>query len=397
MQSRNLNKTHLLWMLLLCVTFSHFGSDLYVPSLPAMAKEFQDPNIASTLTAYFLGMGFSQFFFGPYSDRFGRKSMLLCGLIIFLLATLICIFAPSTEWLHAGRILQGLGIGAANVLGRAIVRDAYAIHELTRTMSYISSTWSLTPLIVPVIGSYIQAGLGWRYNFVFLFLYVGFSTLLFVRWLPETLHTKDLEATKLKVMLRNYGRLFSHSSYVGNVLCAIIIVGPILAFPAFAPFLLQDHWHVSAVSFGWLVLLIASGYMVSTFLCARLSSLIKQQTLVMISLLIYFTIVLFMVILSLWSISLSEFVILMFLVFFSLGFIFPICISSALLPFAKQTGTASGLIGSLSMLTGALVTMIVSYMPKSSALPLAIFLLVDAVLLAIAFFSLANRTVKNRG
>jgi Bcr/CflA subfamily drug resistance transporter len=392
MSAIQLNKTHLLWMLLLSVTFAHLGVDIYVPSLPAMAKELHSPDIANTLTTYLLGMGFSQFLFGPYSDRFGRRRMLLWGLMIFLVATVICIFATSATWLYVGRLFQGLGIGAANVLGRAIVRDVFAARELTRIMSYITCTWALTPLIAPVIGSYIQTWLGWRYAFVFLFVYVGFSTVLFYRWLPETLQKKDLEAIKWKVMLRNYWQLFSYRSYVGNVLCIVIVMGPILAFPAFAPFLLQDHWQVSTVDYGWLTLLVSLGYVFSTFTCGKLLYVVKEGQLIKMSLLLYFTATFLMVMLSFFgAMHLVRFIMFMFLVFFSVGFIFPICISNALLPFSEQTGTASGLIGSVSMLGGAVVTMIVSYLPKRSSTSLSIFLWIDAILLTIVFFKLVSR------
>ncbi|HPE06051.1 MAG TPA: MFS transporter, partial [Thauera sp.] len=132
------------------------STDFYLPALPAIARALHTDSagVQLTLSVYLLGFGAGQLLVGPLSDRFGRRPVMLWGMLVFLLSTLACVFAESLAVLVGARLLQAFGACAGPVLGRAVVRDLYGPAESARMLSHVSTATALAPLLAPLLGGW---------------------------------------------------------------------------------------------------------------------------------------------------------------------------------------------------------------------------------------------------
>ncbi|MEO3414332.1 multidrug effflux MFS transporter [Roseovarius sp. CAU 1744] len=163
-----------------------FSIDAMLPALPQIAAELSPGALNRAqlvVTTFVLGMGLGTFLVGPLSDAYGRKPVILAGTAIYMLASLLALFAPSLELLILSRILQGLGVSAARIVSMAIIRDLYAGREMARLMSFVTMIFMIVPAIAPLIGSGIIALAGWRSVFA---SFVGFAA-LYSLWMTAKL------------------------------------------------------------------------------------------------------------------------------------------------------------------------------------------------------------------
>src|SRR4051812_19530233 len=163
--------------------------DMYLASLPEIGRLLAAPTsqVQLTISAYLVGFACAQIFYGPVSDRHGRRPVLITALGIYLLATLACAFSTSIEMLIAARFLQAVGGSGASVLGRAIVRDMYEGSRIGRELARMAAIMALAPLVAPLIGGALQTTFGWRSNFVTLFVFCSAALTMVWFLLPETI------------------------------------------------------------------------------------------------------------------------------------------------------------------------------------------------------------------
>ena len=156
--------------------------DQYAPSMPSMVNQLHTTtaSVQLSISIYLLTCGISTLFWGPLSDRFGRRRITLVSMPIFLLGSLFCIFANHIGILLFGRAVQGIGVSSCSFLGAAIMSDVFEGRMLNRVSSYFSATYSLVPIIAPVVGGYLQKWYGWRMNFIFLFALILAFYLIFL-------------------------------------------------------------------------------------------------------------------------------------------------------------------------------------------------------------------------
>jgi len=168
--------------LALLVALGSFGPltmSIYTPVMPSVGVDLgaSPESVKFTLTTYMLGFAVGQLFYGPLSDRFGRRPVLIGGLIFFSAATFACSFAPSIGGLVGLRIVQGLGAASGSVIGRALTRDAYSFQEMPLVMSWISLGQNIAPSLAPTIGGFLGEWASWRATFWFV---GGFGSILFL-------------------------------------------------------------------------------------------------------------------------------------------------------------------------------------------------------------------------
>lgn len=159
----------LIFVILMLMVLMQMTTDQYVPSLPAITKEFHssEASIQLTLSLFMLGLSISHVFYGPLSDKIGRKPPLIFGVGLSILGSLCCFLAPSVLVLIIGRFIQGFGIGCCGSVGRSLVRDLFTDRILSKIGSYVGIVSVFIMVASPILGGYIQEHFGWRINFYF--------------------------------------------------------------------------------------------------------------------------------------------------------------------------------------------------------------------------------------
>ena len=222
-----------------------------------------------TISFYLFGFAVAQVFYGPLSDRHGRKPVLLAALGIYLLATLACAFTTSIEALIAARFVQAVGASGAIVLARAVVRDMYDGARIGRELSRMAAIMALAPLVAPLIGGVLQTLFGWRSNFVALFCYGAMAAGMVWLLLPETLRQRAPEPVSPLSIVRSYRRFLGDRIFVIHLGIAICCMSGLFAWISTGAFILQDIYGLSALAFGFTFAVASAGYLLGTLISAR--------------------------------------------------------------------------------------------------------------------------------
>jgi DHA1 family bicyclomycin/chloramphenicol resistance-like MFS transporter len=250
-----------------------FSIDSYLPSLPDIAREFGAPDwqVQQTLSLYLLAFAGTTLIYGPLSDAFGRRSVVMGTLGLYALTSIGCGFATNIEWLLVMRIGQGLTASGAVVIGRAIVRDAFSGAHAQRVMSQIMLFFSLAPAVAPIIGGYLHEAYGWRSVFWFLTA----VALLLCGWtawrLPETLSPANRNPAYPRALAVAYGRALAHGRFMLLILSIAFCFGGLFLYIAGSPALLYQHLGYGAGDFGYLFVPVVAGLMGGAYLSGRLA------------------------------------------------------------------------------------------------------------------------------
>lgn len=220
------------------VAFGPLAIDLYLPALPAIAAGLAatPEAVQASITVFLAGFAVGMLFYGPISDRYGRRKVMLSGIVLFTLASLGCLLAGSAGDLILARFLQALGGGAASVLARAVVRDVYPPPEAIRNLSLMAMVTAIAPLIAPMIGSALLALLGWRGPFVALLVWGALSVLVVWLYLPESLPPERRGQLPLGAAFAAYGRLALDPVAVGLMLAGGMSFAAMFAYITGSPF-----------------------------------------------------------------------------------------------------------------------------------------------------------------
>ena len=351
------------------------STDLYLASLPSLASGFNVPvsTVQLTLSLFVIGFGGAQLIIGPLSDRYGRRPVLLCGLGLYVAATLVCGLAPSIEILIAGRFVQALGCCSAVMIARAIVRDAYDPEHSVRVIAKASSWLALAPIFGPILGSYLQVTFGWRAAFAALGIFSACVMAVTFFRLPETNAHKNPQATALRGLLANYRWVLGSREFWRYALPGALSYGSIFSFISGSSFVLIQVLDVPTAWFGFCFAFGVTGYLIGTIACRRvLFRLGTMRTFYLGTGLSLVAGVIFLAAvvagIAHWTLVLVA----MFLTMGAHGINFPIAQSGSVSPFPRQAGTAAGLMGALYMTVAFGVGTIVGATHNGTLYPLAI-------------------------
>jgi DHA1 family bicyclomycin/chloramphenicol resistance-like MFS transporter len=349
----------------LLVALSSFGPltmSIYTPVMPLIggALGAGPDEVKVTLTTYMLGFAVGQLFYGPLSDRYGRRPVLLGGLLFFTATTIGCVYAGSIASLIAQRFFQGFGACAGVVVGRALARDAYAFKDMPRIMGVISLALNISPAIAPTVGGYLGEIFGWSATF---WVLAAFSSALFVVvavGLPETnLHrSAAVDATAL---LRGSGEMLRDPVFRGYVLTMGFSFALNFGMIAGTPFILQDRLGFAPREFGLLVLISVAGF-TSGGICNQLligrvapPRILQGATCFHLMGLAFMALPAVFNTLAWWSIVVPH-----ALLSFGSGMVVPTASAGAIGLHPRLAGTASSLFGLAQMGIGALGTVVVA-------------------------------------
>lgn len=373
----------------LLVALGSFGSltmSIYTPVMPSVGADLGagSDSVKLTLTTYMLGFAIGQLFYGPLSDRYGRRPVLLVGVSFFIVTTLACSLAPSIGSLIGLRVLQGLGAASGAVLSRALTRDAYSAHEMPVVMSWISLGMNISPSIGPTLGGFLGEWLSWRATFWFV---GGFGLVLLLvssLGLAETNRHRSAHVD-LASLLRGSGEMLRDRHFLGYVLTLGFAMAINFGMLAGAPFILQDRLGFSPQEFGLISLLSIGGFTAGTFTNNRLVGRVAPTAIMSVAGWFHVFALLVMGTLSLsgvvawWAIIGPHMVL-----SFGSGMIMPNSNAGALGLFPRLAGTAASWVGLAQMGMGALGTIAVAVLTligsRYVAMPLVIALMPFALL-----------------
>lgn len=244
----------LIVLLALLAAIGPLSIDTYLPGMPAIAADFGVPFslVQQSLSAYFIGLAAGQIFCGPLSDRFGRRPVLFVGLVLFLLATLVCVYAPTIGVLIIGRALQGLGASATPAAGRAVIRDVWSGDDAARAMSFVMMVMAVAPLIAPILGGQIFAFFGWQAIFWFMAGVGALLILLVLFRLPETNGPERRTGVNIVDYFRAYGRVLASSRAWGYLLAGGLAYAAVFAYITGSAFVYIEFFGVDPQLFGFL-------------------------------------------------------------------------------------------------------------------------------------------------
>jgi len=335
-----------------------FAIDMYLPAMPMIGADLGGSVQAmqSTITAYFIAFGLAQLIYGPWADRSGRKPPLYAGIAVFILGSLVCTFAPTVEWLLAGRFVQGLGGAALMVVPRAIIRDMYTGHAATRLMAAVMMVISVSPMLAPLAGSGVMAVLDWRAIFGVLVVAAFASLTILALLQPETLAPEDRQPLNLGVMRRGAAKLFTDPLFMGLTFLGGFGMASFFVFIASASFVYTGDFGLSPTGFSLAFAINAIGFFGASQAAGPLGLRYGAARVMAVASAGFagFTIALFALALA-GGVSLPVCVVGLFLANACLGLIIPTTMVMALDAHGEIAGLASSLGGTLQMLAGGVM------------------------------------------
>ncbi len=251
-------------------------TDLYLPALPALTRSLGAQMAAAqlTLSGLLLAFGCSQMVWGPLSDRFGRRPILLAGLGIYTVASLGSAFAPTMTLLIVWRIAQGAAMGAVVMCARAIVRDLYTPLDGARAMSKALTGLGIVACICAPLGGVLSEWLGWRAALMALTVYAVATLALVALRLPETLAHRNPKALQPHALVGTWMHVLRSPTFWAFSLQTTATYGGLFTFLAASSFVFIDVLGLTRTQFGWTMASACVAYLVGTFLCRRL--LVRQ-------------------------------------------------------------------------------------------------------------------------
>ncbi|WP_379658993.1 multidrug effflux MFS transporter [Pseudonocardia yunnanensis] len=351
------------------IALGPFTIDMYLPALPTISTDLltSSATVQLTLTGTLLGLGLGQLIIGPLSDRFGRRMPLLAGTAVHVIASALCLIAPSIEVLGGLRVLQGLGAAAGSVIALAIVRDLYTGRAAATLLSRLILVMGVSPVIAPTVGGYVLAFTSWRGVFAVLAL-IGLVLIpVAARALPETLPPERRQTTGVLGTLRTYGGLLRDRTFLGLVLVAGLAMSAVMAYVSGASFVFQEEYGLSEQVFGLVFGTAAIWLIAATQLNPVLLRRFEPRQLLLAAVVAGSVAALVLLTVALLGLGgVIGFLVALWLVLFAVGLALPNAPAVALSRHGEAAGTAAALLGAVQFGVGALVSPLVGVLGNNA-------------------------------
>ena len=370
---------------------------IFIPALPAIQANFESSTGITqlVLSLSILANAIATLLYGPISDRFGRRPVVLVGFFIFIFGSVLCALAPNISLLITARIIQSAGAAAGMVLARAIVRDLYNREQAASMIAYLTMAMVVAPMLAPTIGALLIDSFDWRAIFVAM---AALGTLLcwqVWRHLIET-HTGDSAVTMWSGFSEGGAKLLRRPDFMAYTLQSTFAISTFFAFISGAPYFMIDILDRSATEYGLLFMIVTSGFMLGNFTTARLGGRFGIDRLIQAgSALALFgtSMALGLMIAGYWMPS-SLFGP-MTAVAFANGLSIANAQAGAVSVEPDLAGTASGIAGFAQMFTAALVSQAVGVLQNGTPYPMIGFMMLTA-LLSLVSFLVGKKLIRSR-
>lgn len=348
------------------------STDMYLPSLPDIGRDFgaDAGAVQLTLSAHLIAFASSQLFYGPLSDRYGRKPVLMGGFVLFMAGCFASLFVTNIEQLVLARILQAVGGGASVVLARAIVRDLFEGAEAGQMLAKMAAIMGLVPALAPMLGGVVQDFYGWKANFIAMGAFGAVLALMTTFSLDETMPPARRQSAAPLAILRHYRRLIADRRFLKYLSIATVAFCGLFAFVSGSSFVLQGIYGFSPIVYGLCFGAMAGGYVAGSLTGGRLVRKLGIDRTLRFGGFCAALGGLLMLTGTLLTPSALAIVVPVVIYGFSMGVTMPQAMAGALTPFPEIAGTASSLLGFLQSFAGALAGLYVGHGVEASALPM---------------------------
>jgi len=383
-------------LLVLASSTSIMSTDMYAPSLPDLTDVFETTPamVKLTISLNMMAFGLAQFFYGPISDRFGRKPIMLASLTAVIVLCYACTLATTIEQLIVLRVLLGLAAAAEAVLGLAIIKDLYSESQQVKVLATLNMVVAIAPAVAPILGGYLHVHYGWTMNFYVLSVMAVVSLIATYLYLPES-HDPDPTALEPKRVIGGYTRLFYIPEFLVHTALCGFSLGLIYVFVTGAPFVIIELLKVPEDRYGWYQAMIVVPFFVGSLLATRLVDRINTQSIlnigagtillgsVLLTIIILFTDITPLTISGCYAVMA-----------FGMAGIFAVGPSRALRPVTSQTGSASAMLAGAEQTMAATAAVAVSLFHDGTARPMAWVTVVLAISIVPLLFASGRQNQK---
>ncbi|MDO6460725.1 multidrug effflux MFS transporter [Granulosicoccaceae sp. 1_MG-2023] len=352
-----------LWMLVMMAGLGPLAMNIILPAGPAVMHDLgTDYGVAQlVLTLYLAATAISQLFIGSWSDRVGRRPMILLGFVLFSLGSLMCAVAPSIGWLLVGRVIQGLGGSVGIALSRVIIRDVHEMDEAASLIGYVTMAMVVVPMVGPYFGGLLVDHGSWQGIYWLLFLLSTLMLVVCFYTLHETHQPGQSDGPEQGDDYASAARsLFSDREFVRHLLLLSLASGMYFVFLGGAPYVYTELMSVTATALGLYLMFNAVGYSLGNFLSGRYAKRVGIRVLIFAGLLMT-GLGLLLLWLGYGTLSPLAMALPMMVITFSNGLILPNATAAAISAKPRLSGMASGFCGFMQIAVGTLLTLIIGF------------------------------------
>ncbi len=346
-----------------CTFVGALSNDMYMPSMPILTEVFNtsDNWIQATLSAWFIGSILLQLIFGPLSDRYGRRPLLLGAGILLVLASLLCSFSVSFVVFFIGRVLQGVAFSGLLIAAMAIVNEMFKeTHQSTQMMALLGICTSLSPILGPIIGGVVYITISWQANFYLVALIALVLLLGLWRRMPETNENLNPEALNPKQLTSTYVSILKNYAFLGPALSLGALLGAILAYITSVSFIVIEFLGISPQLLGFTLIPAMASYMVGATITGKLARRVASYKIILAGLVLSLLGGIMLIGVGFVSPTLTAFLVSIVVLEFGFGLAHPALSNTALSAVKQSKGSASALLSFCMMGGGTLGSLVMS-------------------------------------
>mgnify|MGYP006332182701 FL=1 len=373
-----------------------FSIDMYLPGFAEIAKDLNTSvaNVSMTLSSYFVGISAGQLLYGPLLDRFGRKKPLFIGLLIYILASLGCVFVTDINTFIGLRFIQAVGSCAATVASVSMVRDLFPVKDIPKVFSLLMLVVGLSPMLAPTIGGYVTEDYGWHTVF-FILMCIGIVILIASQIvLPNSYLTDTSISLKPKPIISNFISILKEPQFYTYAFAGATAFSGLFTYVAASPILFMDIFEVDGKTYGWIFAFMSLSLIIGSQLNSVFLNRFKSEQMIFAALISQSVISIVFLLLAMNTLlGLYETIGMLFLFLTCLGITNPNTAGLTLAPFARNAGSASALMGAIQLGLGAFASFVVGVFVQNSILPMVVIMTISTILALIILF-LGKRNIK---
>lgn len=386
---RNVTTTIIITFIIIVVEIAISFNSVLLPNIK-LDLAISDQIAQSTISIGLFALGASGIIYGGLADSIGRKPMLICSILIFFISTLSLTFATTIKIFFIGKFVQGLGSGAAWVVGNACLKDLYSGKEYTKIMNYVHAIAGITPAVAPVIGSYLGTIIGWKGCFQILVFFSFIALLKIIFWQEETL--KEKKPLCFKTFVLNYIAVFKEKTFVKYLIVKVLCVMLIFVETTNIPLIFVDYMNVQPEYYGLYVLPLFLMYVVSAIISGRYTEKYSEEKIILLGLIIMIisnAMVLFAVYLTIITPVIVQ--LCKIPCYMGWGVIFGNATAKIVSAVPERAGVASSIMIALEMIFSSLGITLTSGIFDGTIMPITYFMIATCVTCVISMMLIRER------